>query len=96
MIACVCPSDNYADENISTLTYATKASYIANDPKRNDDPKMQLIAELKEKIAKLESELKAANEHIEFLTDLAGQSKQPQIQQIEAVPSVIPQPIVKQ
>jgi len=40
MIACVCPSDNYADENISTLTYATKASYIANDPKRNDDPKM--------------------------------------------------------
>ena len=76
MIACVCPSDNYADENISTLTYATKASYIANDPKRNDDPKMQLIAELKEKIAKLEAELKAANEHIEFLTDLAGQNKQ--------------------
>ena len=40
MIACVCPADNYSDENISTLTYATKASYIANDPKRNDDPKM--------------------------------------------------------
>lgn len=40
MIACMCPSDAYIDENISTLTYATKASYIANDPKRNDDPKM--------------------------------------------------------
>lgn len=69
----MCPSDLYIDENISTLTYATKASYIANDPKRNDDPKIQLISELKAKIQKLESELKAANDQISFLTDLAGQ-----------------------
>lgn len=62
MIACMCPSDLYIDENISTLTYATKASYIANDPKRNDDPKVQLISELKAKIGKLETELKAAND----------------------------------
>jgi len=40
MIACMSPSDAYVDENISTLTYATKASYIANDPKWNDDPKI--------------------------------------------------------
>ena len=72
MIACMCPSDLYVDENMSTLTYATKASYIANDPKRNDDPKIQLISELKGKIKQLESELKAANDQISFLTDLAG------------------------
>lgn len=68
----MCPSDLYVDENMSTLTYATKASYIANDPKRNDDPKIQLISELKGKIKQLESELKAANDQISFLTDLAG------------------------
>ena len=28
MIACLSPSDAYADENVSTLNYATKASHI--------------------------------------------------------------------
>lgn len=32
MIACLSPSDYYVDENISTLNYATKASFIANIP----------------------------------------------------------------
>jgi len=30
MIACLSPSDLYAEENISTLNYATKASFIQN------------------------------------------------------------------
>jgi kinesin family protein 4/21/27 len=30
MIACLHPSDKYLDENISTLTYASKAAQIAN------------------------------------------------------------------
>jgi hypothetical protein len=30
MIACLSPSDSYAEENVSTLNYATKASHIQN------------------------------------------------------------------
>ena len=40
MIACVSPSDQFLDENISTLNYAKKASYIANEPVKNLDPKV--------------------------------------------------------
>lgn len=50
MIACLSPSDNYIDENISTLNYATKASYISNEPVKNEDPKIKLINELKSKV----------------------------------------------
>ena len=50
MIACICPSDNFIDENISTLTYATKASYITNQPMVNDDPRNKTINELKRQV----------------------------------------------
>lgn len=38
MIACLSPNDLFLDENISTLTYATKASKIKNEPTINRDP----------------------------------------------------------
>jgi len=47
MIACLSPSDAYYEENISTLNYATKASYISNEPVKNEDPKVKMINELK-------------------------------------------------
>ena len=47
MIACLFPSDNFLEENISTLTYASKASYIANKPIKNEDPKVSEIKDLK-------------------------------------------------
>lgn len=72
MIACLPPSDAYLDENISTLTYATKASYISNEPNKNEDPRMKIIHELRKKVGSLEKELKAANDHIMFLTSLTG------------------------
>ena len=50
MIACLSPADRFIEENISTLNYAKKASYIANDPIRNDDPKVRIITELRQKI----------------------------------------------
>lgn len=53
MIACLSPSDAYVEENLSTLTYATKASYISNEPVKNEDPKMKMISELKQKVASL-------------------------------------------
>jgi len=43
MIACINPNDSFLDENISTLTYATKASYITNSPVVNDDPRVKTI-----------------------------------------------------
>jgi hypothetical protein len=51
MIACLAPSDNFLEENVSTLNYATKASFISNIPTKNDDPKMRLVNEFREKIA---------------------------------------------
>ena len=54
MIACLSPSNNFIEENISTLNYATKASFIQNIPAKNDDPKMKLVNELREKVKKLE------------------------------------------
>lgn len=64
MIACLSPSDSFIEENISTLNYATKASFISNIPTKNVDPKMKLVHELQEKVARLERELAQANKHI--------------------------------
>lgn len=64
MIACLSPSDAYSEENLSTLTYATKASFISNEPVKNEDPKMKLIHELKVKVGTLQRELSQANNHI--------------------------------
>ena len=54
MIASLSPSNNFIEENISMLNYATKASFIQNIPAKNDDPKMKLVNELREKVKKLE------------------------------------------
>lgn len=43
MIACITPSDDYVDENLSTLNYASRASHISNLPTINQDPKLKLI-----------------------------------------------------
>jgi kinesin family protein 4/21/27 len=64
MIACLSPSDSYVEENLSTLAYATKASFISNEPVKNEDPKMKLINELKTKVVSLQRELAQANNHI--------------------------------
>ncbi len=43
MLACINPCDFFFEENVSTLHYATKATYIKNMPIRNDDPKNKII-----------------------------------------------------
>ena len=50
MIACLNPIDAFFDENVSTLGYASKASYISNTPTRNDDPKTKIIVQLKSQV----------------------------------------------
>ena len=47
MIACISPLDSFIEDNFSTLTYATKASHISNDPIRNLDPKTKVIKDLR-------------------------------------------------
>ena len=72
MIACLNPCDMFLEENISTLQYASKASYISNKPIKNDDPKMRLIEQLKKENKLLHEELAQANETIQFLSQLTG------------------------
>lgn len=64
MIACINPHDAFLEENLSTLTYATKASYITNCPVVNDDPRVKTINELRRQVKQLTSELDKANQHI--------------------------------
>lgn len=54
MIACLSPSDRFLEENVTTLNYAKKASYISNEPIRNDDPRVRVINELRAKVEMLE------------------------------------------
>ena len=70
MVACLHPSDVFVEENISTLMYASKASYISNEPKRNDDPKSKKLIVMKSRMTQLEEELRAANEQIQILSAL--------------------------
>lgn len=70
MIACLNPCDAQIEENISTMQYASQASYISNKPVRNDDPKARQIEELKEQVRKLTAELAKANDTIDFLNKL--------------------------
>jgi predicted Zn-ribbon and HTH transcriptional regulator len=53
MIACLSPLDYFADENISTLNYATRAQRINNIPKMNIDPKVKQLMEQKKIIERL-------------------------------------------
>jgi hypothetical protein len=74
MIACLNPCDQHIEENLSTLNYAARASFISNKPVKNTDPKLRLIAELKDRNAELVAELNKANETIKFLTRITGQN----------------------
>ena len=73
MIACLNPGDFFFEENVSTLNYASKASYISNTPTRNDDPKTKIIMQLKTQVRLLTIELTKANQQIQFLTSLSEQ-----------------------
>jgi hypothetical protein len=57
MIACISPSDLYATENLSTLSYASLARAIRLTPVVNTDSESKLVRKLRQKIASLEKEL---------------------------------------
>ncbi len=76
MIACIAPSDQYFDENVSTLTYATKTAHIANEPVQNLDPKTRVVKDMQNEIKELNSELKKAYQQIDILTDMIVDSRE--------------------
>ena len=51
-------SDEYWEENCSTLQYATLAQRITNKPSVNEDPRVKLIRDLHKEIELLKAELK--------------------------------------
>ncbi len=57
MIAAVSPADFNFDETLSTLRYASRAKFIKNKPRINEDPKDALLKEYIEEINRLKSML---------------------------------------
>jgi len=53
MIAAVSPANYNYDETLSTLRYASRAKFIQNKPKINEDPKDAMLREYMEEIKKL-------------------------------------------
>ena len=53
MIAACSPANYNYDESLSTLRYASRAKFIQNKPKINEDPKDALLREYTEEIKKL-------------------------------------------
>jgi hypothetical protein len=53
MIAAISPASYNFDETLSTLRYASRAKFIQNKPKVNEDPKDALLREYMEEIKKL-------------------------------------------
>ena len=70
MIACLTPNDSFIEENLSTLTYATKASFIKNNPTPNLDANTKMIQQLKRQLYQVNEELEKANQQIQLLTSL--------------------------
>ena len=48
MIAAISPADYNYEETLSTLRYASRAKFIKNKPKINEDPKDTQLREMSE------------------------------------------------
>ena len=57
MVAVVSPADYNFEESISTLRYASRAKFIKNQPKVNEDPKDTMLRQYLEEIQKLKAQL---------------------------------------
>jgi AAA+ ATPase superfamily predicted ATPase len=64
MIGCIQVSDEYCEDNLSTLQYAYRAAKITNRLEQNMDPNAFLVENLKNRVQELESELRRCNDHI--------------------------------
>jgi len=58
MIACISPAQSNFEESNNTLKYAARARKIQNKPIKNKDPLSNQIAQLKNRINELESDIR--------------------------------------
>lgn len=72
MIANVSPADYNYDETLSTLRYASRAKFIKNKPKINEDPKDALLREYSDEIRKLKELLERQGGSIEQPLELSS------------------------
>ncbi|CAG9327811.1 unnamed protein product [Blepharisma stoltei] len=89
MIACLAPSDAYLDENLSTLSYASKALSISNIPVKNIDPKSKMTKKLRDEIKNLKQELSEVYQQIDLLSEISILEKKEQavkLREIENMP----------
>ena len=85
MIACLSPADDYIEENLSTLEYATKAGCISNEPVKNVDPKTRVIKDLKKEVKRLKKELTQSEKQNYFLTELLTLDKGSQLARLKEI-----------
>lgn len=74
MIAAVSPANYNYDETLSTLRYASRAKFIQNKPKINEDPKDALLKEYMDEIKKLKMMLEGKMEASAFVNLNSGSS----------------------
>jgi hypothetical protein len=96
MIACISPSDFYIEENLSTLTYANKTSYISNEPVKNVDPKTKLINDLRDEVADLKSELTKARKNLDIVKVLPIENGGTSTQMSESAVTTVSTPVSAQ
>lgn len=77
MICCCSPAATYAEETLSTLQYAHRASKIKNKPTIHLDGKEQLIARLREEIKLLKLENAYLREQVAGNTTIVSASSLP-------------------
>lgn len=62
MIAVVSPADYNYDESLSTLRYASRAKFIQNKPRVNEDPKDAMLKQYADEITRLKQLLEQRGE----------------------------------
>ena len=73
MIACCSPSPSHVEETLSTLDYASRARNIVNTPSVQQDPREQLIGNLRNEVELLRKE----NTYLRQQLQLGGRSVTP-------------------
>lgn len=65
MVSNIGPADYNFEESLNTLRYASRAKFITNKPRINEDPKDAMIRQFQEEIEKLKAELAKVDSGVE-------------------------------
>ena len=65
MVSNIGPADYNFDETMNTLRYASRAKFIQNKPRINEDPKDAMLREFQDEILKLREQLNMINSGVD-------------------------------